>query len=165
MDKTALPPDEIKLMLFQGDNYTLDVPRNWLIMQVDENGRIGFLGPNVGSMRVGFFIGEMANDQSCQALAEQTVTAQAQEAEQFQLLDTADVSGDQFSAIIQAIRFFNAEENMVVYRRQMFIDIDGRTLAMFSTVPNTPHLESFDRLFTKIFNSFRVGQVVYTPLA
>lgn len=162
MKKIQQPPDKTPLMLFQGDNYTLDVPRNWLITKTNEQNRIGFLGPRVGKSRTRFFIGEMPSMEPEKILNQQK---QAEGIEQFELLETNDVSGSGFSAIMHRFCYFEARENMTIYCRQMFIDIDGRVLAMFSIVPNTPHLEAFDRLFTKMFSSFRVGQVVYTPLA
>lgn len=154
--------DESPLMIFQGPGFVIQMPTNWLIVNGDD-GTIAFIGPTVGNARAGFTIAvEPIESDGRESLTYTTAAADAkrrlaEERQNFTILNEQDISTDALPAYTHYFHSYNPTIDMVILQRQVFASGNNSVITLTSSVPNTSHLDEFDRLFLKMIQSFRFG--------
>lgn len=141
-------------ILFQAKDYSIQKPVDWLVQKKDEQ-HIAFIGPKVGPLHAGFFITILENhDGGYIAAAKEAEALQSQQTK-YQLIEERDISKEKFDAMMRYATWYNRTQNLMMYSREIYTERNGKVYILSSSVPNTPHLQTFDNIFIYMFNSFK----------
>lgn len=151
----------VRMMLFQGPNFILKVPSNWLIT-ASSDAQVTFLGPKISTLHAGFgvHISLKKESEALKTKIKNYNDKMRSQDVQFELTHTKDLSNDQYEAYHQVIRWVNPEHDLLLEQHQVYIEAEDAYLLLSTSQPvRHDYFQQINELMVEMLESFRVGKL------
>jgi len=149
-------------MNFDGPNFTMEVPTNWIVTSSPQFQAI-FLGPNDPLVRSNLVISlrPVEANVTYQAVGASAREAQEREYPQYQILQEIDFGAQGGTGMLRHYRWVNAENNATIIQVQAFFVVGQILFTLTGT--RGAHLgveagQEVDEIFNHMIQTFRITQ-------
>jgi len=154
MTTNQITERELKIITHHGKGYTVQVAANWKIQQVEENQTV-FLGPKVGSLRIGFYVTALPKKGKNYLDAARISKASQSKENHYTVLEEKDITQQNVKALLRRSSWYNADKDMTLFVREIFTESDKEVFILSSTIPNSSDIAELDSAIVAMMNSFR----------
>jgi len=148
---------ETTFKLFEGDDFIIYQPSDWLAYVKDEQ-HIAFIGPKVNKAhRVGFFITTIKNAKldHLNKITQQTRSKILD----YKVLSEQNTILNEYPALVNYTMWCDAEHKHIVYCMEYFIQAEDSTFILSASLSETRQRNKYDFIFDKMFQSFQILKV------